>query len=155
MHAPADHSRVNWQLGLRAVLASMALAGVSGASGSPLPLLGAIVIAAWAVIRPLRMGRWLMQGNTLRGAAAVLGRLIAVVLIAAPLSFAVNSASPVLNIPGTLLFMALTVTVAVSALRFAWERSRVLVPRIWASSLEAAAILRTHAQAAWGAARHG
>lgn len=152
MHAPTE-STINWQLGLRGLLLSMTLAGVSGASGSRLPMLAAIIVGAWTAIRPLRGVQWLLQPSTVRMVVSLMARICTVTVAAALLSLAVNSGSPLLNVPGTLLFLALAAGVAATAARYAWQRSRVLLPRLWASWLETASTLRTHVGAALGASR--
>lgn len=146
MHAPTEN-RTNWSLGLRGLLVAVALAGVSGASGSQLPLVAAALVAGWAVLKPLGVGRWVLSASTWRDAGAVSMRLLAVALAAMGLSFAVNSGSPLLSVPGTLLFIALIGVVAATVARSAWARASLYGPRAWVASVEAVGSARSQAMA--------
>ncbi len=154
MHAPTEN-RTNWALGLRGLLVAVALAGVASVSGSIAPMVAAALVAGWAVVKPLGVGRWALSASTWRGALAVAVRLLAVAMAAMGLSFAINSGTPLLSVPGTLLFIALIGVVVLTALRFLWTRGARLAPRAWASSLEAAGTARSQVAAVVAMVRHG
>lgn len=149
-----DHlteGRINWALGLRGLLVALSLAGVSAGSGSPLAMYAAVLVAGWAVVKPLRFSSWALSPSTLRFVGLMAARGVALAMAAFALSFAVNSQVTVLSVLGNVLFLALIGVVGVAAAWAAWVRASRWAPRAW--SLSADALVRTRAQAAvvWGA----
>jgi hypothetical protein len=123
--------RPNWSLGLRALLIAFALASVSGASHSPLPMFVAVMIAGWAVFKPLCAGTLLFSRTTLRWGGTTAIRIAALLCAAFVLSFAVNSSIGVIAMAGNALFLALVVVVAAMSARYGWLRARSSAPRAW------------------------
>ena len=144
---PGTEERINWALGLKALLAALSLASLAAGSGSPLPLYGAVLVAGWAIVKPLRLTSWVLSPGLVRFVGQALARLIAVAGAAFVLSYAINSDLLALSVPGTVMFVALLGAVAVMAARAVWTHVLRWAPRGWQSCGEM--LTRVRAQAAF------
>lgn len=148
---PLTEERINWALALKSLVAALSLAGVSARSGSLLPMYGAVLIAAWAVVKPLRLTSWALSPGLVRFVGQTLARVVALAVAAFLLSFMINSSLPVLATLGGVLFLALLGVSAVMAARAVWASARRWMPRAWSWATDAVSKTRMEATAVWGA----
>jgi hypothetical protein len=147
---PVADEQINWALGLKALLAAASLALVAAGSGSQAPMLGAVLIAGWALVKPLRLLSWALSPGLLRFAGWVAVRIVGLAAAATVLGFAVNSRSPVVATVGSVLFMGMLAAVAGIAAWAGWRRGRMLWPRALAWGEGMAARARVQAAALVG-----
>lgn len=147
---PLSDERINWTLGLKALAVAISLAGVSAGSGSQLPMYGAVLVAGWAMVKPLRLASWAFSPRLLRFAGQLAIRTGVLAAAAFVLSFAINSRLPVLATLGSVLFLALLCGTAVLMARAARAPLQKAAPGVWARCSSGVAGVRAQAAVVWG-----
>jgi hypothetical protein len=137
----AQRVPVNLRAGLQALAAAFCLACVGIAYHGVLSIAGAAVIAAYAIVIPLRLPSLVFSWPFARFVLQAVARVAGVAGVICVLGIAINSGLPIIDTFAGVLFIGALALGAVMTLRAAGRKALGMVPRLAAASRRGKALL--------------
>ncbi|HEY8767144.1 MAG TPA: hypothetical protein VIP09_07775 [Dehalococcoidia bacterium] len=145
----AQRVPVNLRAGLQALAAAFCLACIGVAYHGVLSIGGAAVIAAYAIVIPLRLPGLLFSWPFARFVLQAVARVAAAAGVICVLGIAINSGLPIIDTFAGVLFIGVLALGAVMTLRAAGRQALEIVPRLTIASRRVKALISMQLSLVW------